>query len=218
MRDVISTLISSERVWVPIKRLQLCHSECFYERVLDRQRASHGTGVFPSALGSLSSWSVWQLLWVLTVLCSLDQVSRCSYLCVWMRQHLPHRGPGAQTGSSSTQTNILYQSLIRCVCVCVSVHTFVSMCKNVYLSPDLLQKCVLNRLMLYALHTHHLHWRIGLPRLVKVSFCADIQLALHLVIALDHSGFRFWHFVSLPIFFHVSRLWTNVSSSAKSNI
>lgn len=33
-------------------------TECFYERVLDRQGASHGTGVPPSALGSLSSWSV----------------------------------------------------------------------------------------------------------------------------------------------------------------
>ena len=197
-------------------------TECFYERVLDRQGASRGTGVPPSALGSLSSWSVWQLLWVWQ--CCAAQ-PRCPgvltfwmWLCAWacvcvcVHQHLLGCGPGAQTGSSSTQTNILYHSLVRRVCA------WVRSCECMFLCTCLATVCVTNILTLYALCAHHLHWGIVLPRRVKVCFCADSQLALHLVIALDHTGIKFGHYVSQLISGHVRTSWTNVSSSAKSDI
>lgn len=107
-------------------------TECFMRGFSTDRGPSHGTGVPPSALGSLSSWSVCDSS------CESDSaaqpgpgvqlflLSDCD--CVCTHQHLLGCGPGAQTGSSSTQTNILCHSLSRymCACVCVCECIFVA--------------------------------------------------------------------------------------------
>lgn len=88
---LVPLLALSEFKW-QLKYLQLCHSDrVFYERVLERQSSSR-TGVPPSALGSVSSWSVFMK--ALTVLCSLVQVFYflcvcvCACVCVYVDVHV----------------------------------------------------------------------------------------------------------------------------------
>lgn len=123
-------------------------TECFYERVLDRQGASRGTGVPPSALGSLSSWSVWQLLWVWQCCAAQPRcpgvhtfwmwlcvcVSECVCVSVCTNTCLAVALGRRRVQVPPKQTSCTTRSLDVCVHECVHV--------NVCLSAHVWQQCV----------------------------------------------------------------------------
>lgn len=176
-----------------IKHLQLCHSDrVFFERVLNRQGALLRHRCAPlSSKGHFHS-GVCVTAPVSQQCCAaspgvqmflLSACDVCTLTPAWLC-------PGAQTGLSSTQTNILCHSPIRHICACV----YVIAC----LPPYIRKLCVTNLLIVY-MPSVVINCTEGLCYLVY--FCADSPF--HLVTALDHAGIRFWHFVSQLIFGHV---------------
>lgn len=96
--------------------MKLCYHWSCYERFLNRQRGLLWNRCAPLSFGvtfclwerDSSTESNWDIK--LSPGVQVFLVSVCD--CVNTHQHLLGCGPGAQTGSSSTQTNILYQLLI----------------------------------------------------------------------------------------------------------
>lgn len=132
-------------------------TECFMRGFSTDRGPSHGTGVPPSALGSLSSWSVCDSS------CESDSaaqpgpgvqlflLSECDCACV----HAPTPAWLWPWGTDRFKFHPnkhpvpLAQQVYVCMCVCVYV--------NVYLSPYTGKVCVTNIPILYTLYTHHLH-------------------------------------------------------------
>lgn len=115
------------------------------------------------------------------------QVSRCSFFLYVIACAHTNTGLTEALGHRQVQVppkqTLCTISLDVCLCVCG--------CMTMYIC--LAEERVTNVLTLDALYAHHLHWRIMLPRYVKVCFCANSQLALYLVIALDPTDNKFWH-------------------------
>lgn len=139
---------------MPIKRLQLCHSDrVFYERVLDRQGALPWHRCAPlSSRVTFILECVWQLLWVWQCCAAWPRcpvvLTVWMWLCVCARTNtclavaLGHR----QVQVPPKQTLCATRSAGICVHVCVYV--------NVYLSPYTGKVCVTNIPILYTLCTH----------------------------------------------------------------